>query len=140
MDELSLHIDVTDDTIVIFKIGGKPKPADVHDVLSSIRDEYLRWDAPRSVIFDLTELQYGGAEVRRILADWRKKNALLLRSSVYSGAYVISSAIVRGMLTAVGWVFRPPISRVAAVDTVANALVTVRAWEAERATPVQPSR
>jgi hypothetical protein len=60
------------------------------------------------VINDATRWIRSNAEQRRMQADWIAKNAEVLRGRTAGVSFVISSAVVRGGLTAILWLSNMP--------------------------------
>lgn len=79
------------------------------------------------VILDARRSGATPAAQRRMQADWLKEYEPLLRQYTLGTAFVISSRVVRGILTAILWV-QPLPSEHVVVSTLAEAL----AWASER--------
>jgi hypothetical protein len=52
-----------------------------------------------------------GARQRQLIAAWSEKNLLLNQQFNMGSAIVVPNAMVRGALTALGWLFRSPIAQ-----------------------------
>ncbi|MEM6296211.1 MAG: STAS/SEC14 domain-containing protein [Myxococcota bacterium] len=61
------------------------------------------WTTPGRIIFDFSEVEGFDAELRRLLASWRATNRALIQEKVGAAAYVVTSRVVRGYMTAVDW-------------------------------------
>lgn len=61
------------------------------------------WSEPRFIVFDATKVTSFKPDLRRMLASWRASNKDLLRDKIRAGAYIMTSPVVRGYLTAVNW-------------------------------------
>lgn len=70
------------------------------------------------LVIDTTDSEPGGAESRRVQADWQKAFAAELKATTLLAVFVAPSRLVRGGLTALSWMnaFPFPISTVATVE------------------------
>lgn len=71
---------------------------------ANLHDETRRW----GVIVDATRWLKSTARQRQLHAEWMNRNEALMRGRTAGIAFVISSALVRGGLTAVLWLARLP--------------------------------
>jgi hypothetical protein len=60
-----------------------------------------------AILYDLTQAAPLSAQQRRMQADWIRQYEMLGREVTLGVAFVTSSAVIRGILTAIFWV-RPP--------------------------------
>jgi hypothetical protein len=95
---------------------------------------YLLWYFQRlqrhqqlAVVFDATRARAPSALERRQQADFLREHEGLLRLYCAGAAFVISSAVIRGALTAIFWV-QPPVYEHTVVPTVVEAT----AWARQR--------
>lgn len=73
-----------------------------------------------ATLVDTTALaELPGAAARRVLADWQNDTVEQIRTYNVCTATVLSSALVRGAMTAMHWLFKPPNEQVA-VPTLAE--------------------
>jgi hypothetical protein len=84
------------------KVVGDITEADVRWIVAEF-DKYcalgLRW----VMIVDCLTARSMGASARSILVNWEKANAVTSASSTNWCAFVFSSAVVRGIFTALAW-------------------------------------
>lgn len=64
--------------------------------------------AKTALIYDITSGYRAPASVRKAQADWMKKNATVTRQNCVGIAFVMTSAVVRGALTAILWMSDMP--------------------------------
>ncbi len=82
---------------------GETRRAELKACLAELAAVFESWPSPRRIIFDFSEVQGFDSELRRVLASWRATNRVLIQDKVGAAAYVITSRLVRGYLTAVDW-------------------------------------
>lgn len=90
------------------------KPAADHEMaagmeaLATIYRRYERMGQRVVSVVDMTQGQRIPASQRQIISNWMSANRPLLGAVEVAVAYIVPSAAVRSMLTAVFWVTRPP--------------------------------
>ena len=89
--------------------------AKVDELVVARREPYVMVTDTRRV----TEIP--GADVRKFMADWMKKNAVGHTS--LGSVTIVRSALVKGALTALYWLFQPPNPQ-----GVANSWTEAHAW------------
>jgi hypothetical protein len=86
-------------------------PADLEQLRIMMTN--LRHEGSRVIgIFDLSLASPLTAKQRKYQAEWLADNAPLMRFSMAALAYVVPDPIVRGVLTALFWIARPPVRHV----------------------------
>jgi hypothetical protein len=70
---------------------------------------HLRQAEPYGLVFDLTSAEMPSALQRRKLSEHLRVNQEAIRQNVRGLAVVATSAALRGVTTAVFWVFPPPV-------------------------------
>ncbi|MCH2110585.1 MAG: hypothetical protein MK135_14780, partial [Polyangiaceae bacterium] len=78
------------------------------EAYTKVLAEKLALRVPHVVIVDASRGQMMRGTHRRILADWNRRHAEELQKYRRGVALVSRSAALRGMLTAVYWLFPPP--------------------------------
>jgi len=101
-------------------------------------DEYLAWHRDNlrkrrrfAIVLDATHARSPNALERRKQAEALREGDPLLRQYCAGAAFVISSSVVRGTLTAILWL-QPPAYESVVLSTFAEA----EAWAAQRLPPV----
>lgn len=89
--------------IVVVWWRGPATRTELGACLDELTELYGQWSSPRLVLFDLSELGPADSAIRRQLASWRAKNRPLFDRAIGVAAYVFSSRLTRGYLTAVDW-------------------------------------
>ena len=64
---------------------------------------------PVSILFDLTQLSKSDSRNRQIAAEYLKRESVMVRSKVLGAAFVTESSVLRGAITAIGWLGKFPI-------------------------------
>ncbi len=82
---------------------GPASSAELTECLGELSALYRGFSKPRLVLFDLSELGAADSASRRQLASWRAKNQRVFEQKIAAAAYVFSSRLTRGYLTAVDW-------------------------------------
>lgn len=82
---------------------GPAGSAELAACLAELSELYRGFSTPRLVLFDLSELGPADSAARRQLASWRAKNHRVFEQKIAAAAYVFSSMLARGYLTAVDW-------------------------------------
>jgi hypothetical protein len=70
---------------------------------------HLQGSEPYGLVFDLTSAEMPSALQRRKLSDHVRSNQQAIRKNVRGLAVVATSAVLRGVTTAVFWVSPPPV-------------------------------
>lgn len=89
--------------IVLVWWRGPARSVELAACLEELSALYRGFSEPRRVLFDLSELGAADSAARRQLASWRAKNRLVFEEKIAAAAYVFSSKLARGYLTAVDW-------------------------------------
>jgi len=123
----SLFIDRSAGALTVFTFSGGPVlHADWQALLSEV-DTIVRRDAPFGLIFDARRGVTLGATQRREAAEVLRRYERPFRTRCRGLATVSSSTIVRGLITAVRWVFPAPCP-----DLIESDLEVARRWVEER--------
>jgi hypothetical protein len=94
-------------------------------------EEFLEPDAKSFQITDASLVSWlPPATQRKYAGDWAKRNDLLFRARSVGGANVITSALVRGVFTAIHWFKAPPTPTVFVATREAAMAHALRALEA----------
>jgi hypothetical protein len=117
-----IQFDETRFPIVVVKFAGTATDAEFGDYLSTM-SRMLGKKQVTATILDATEAGATSALQRRRQADWLKKNADVLKLYSVGTAFVITSPLVRGALTAILWVQPMP-----APHTLVATLPEAEAW------------
>ncbi len=94
--------------ILVLWWSGATVREDVTTCLDELSRRFGSWDAPGRVVFDFAEVGDFNADMRRLLASWRARNRQLIQDRVDAAAYVFTSRLSRGYLTAVDWLKPTP--------------------------------
>jgi hypothetical protein len=108
-----LLVDTTDWPIIVLEFPEQRFPdADCQaglDCITQLMRECLRDRQRCTQITDLTRIQQiPNASQRKFAGEWVKHNSELVVAASVGGATVTPSAILRGLVTAVHWIHRPP--------------------------------
>ena len=109
--------------VVLYRVDGDGEREVVAQLLADLTERFERAQAPLRLLFDFTEVRLFDSSLRRQVAAWRGKNRALMQASIDAVAYVITSPLVRGYLTAVNWL--RPLGRPTKVFAELDA---ARAW------------
>ena len=124
------HLDRTQAGVVIQEFVGVPSDADflafLADDAKRVHDD-LKAHRRVAVCADFSKAETISPQQRRLQADWNTREADAVRSTTVAMAFVVPTALIKGMLTAIFWL-KPPNTEHAVFDTRAEAL----AWLAER--------
>ncbi len=80
-------------------------------------------DGPVGTVFDCRPVTAATASQRKLFADLQQRLEPVFRGKMLGAAFLIDSALVRGLLTAIFWL-RPPVYR----HIVASNEIEARAW------------
>jgi hypothetical protein len=117
------RIDVTEWPIVVVEWPQEPSREDVDEHFQEIRALALQANT-LAIVVDMTASGTPPAKLRQHAARRLKETYAVVGSRVVAVAHVITSPVVRGILTAVYWLSPPPFptvvvgTRAAAVDWV----------------------
>lgn len=89
--------------VVVYRVEGDGERTAVAELLADLTARFEQAETPVLLLFDFTEVQLFDSALRRQVAAWRGKNRTLMQGSINAVAYVITSPLVRGYLTAVNW-------------------------------------
>lgn len=98
----SFVTDTTQAPMLTFRVDGDPTYEQVLAHLQEYR-EFLARCQPYVVVFDVRDAGMGSAKVRKAYADFLNANAEDLRLFCKGIAFVVTSSIVQGAITAVLW-------------------------------------
>lgn len=122
MAERGIRFDETRFPIVVVTFAGTATDAEFHAYLAAM-SRMIRKKQVTATILDASEAGSTPAVQRRLQAEWLKINAELLRVYSAGTAFVITSPLVRGALTAILWVQPMP-----SPHTVVGTLGQAEAW------------
>jgi hypothetical protein len=108
-----LRIDSTDWPIVLMEWPEDRVPeADFHDALACLEQLWREGQGLglRSYeVVDFTRMrEIAPASQRKYAAEWLRTNETLVKVASVGGAWVTPSAILRGIVTAIMWIHKPP--------------------------------
>jgi hypothetical protein len=108
-----LRIDTTDWPIVLMEWPEeRVSETDFHDTLLYLEQlwgESERLGLKSYEVVDFTRMnQMAPASQRKYAGEWLQRNESLVRLASVGGAWVTPSAIMRGIVTAITWIHRPP--------------------------------
>lgn len=131
MDETRVRggsIDVREDLapLYIISFSGVPTDAQFDSYLEKLTRITVRPQA-RALIYDASNSGPTPASHRKKMADWMKKYDAHVRAGTVGTAFVLPSAITRGVLTAILWV-----QPMACPHLVVATLVEAKSWCNER--------
>ncbi|MCR9164691.1 MAG: STAS/SEC14 domain-containing protein [Nannocystaceae bacterium] len=89
--------------IVVFWWSGPFEAEDFTRSLEQLQSLFESWHAPGRIVFDFCDVEGFDAQWRRQHASWRAQNQRLFRTKIAASAYVFTSRLARGYLTAVDW-------------------------------------
>ena len=134
MDEKAIRgsIDVREDLAPIYFISfiGVPTDAQFDGYLEKLTRITMRLE-PRALIYDASASGATPPSHRKKMAEWMKRYEAQVRAGTVGTAFVLPSAIMRGVLTAILWV-QPMACPHAVVATVAEAKAWCQARLTER--------
>jgi hypothetical protein len=109
----AIRVDTAHWPIVLLEFPEKRlSDAEFHQAMAWIAD--LMRDCQRTgqknyQVTDLTRIrEIAPASQRKYAAEWTKDNEALIRLASVGGANVTPSSILRGIITAIDWIHRPP--------------------------------
>lgn len=109
--------------LIVVTFVGEATDAEFDAYLEQMAKELRATKEPTASILDGSRATGASARQREKQARWMKDNHDLLSTKSTGSAFVISSRIIRGILTAIFWVQKPPGPYVI-VETMTEA----RAW------------
>ena len=101
-----MHYDIDEVThapTVVVSVRGDTNRETLVVLLDQLLAVFRSWSEPGTVVFDVCDVAGFDANQRRVLATWRAQNQKFLEASIRRVAYVMTSRLVRGYLTAVNW-------------------------------------
>ncbi|MBV1857482.1 MAG: hypothetical protein KUG77_03655 [Nannocystaceae bacterium] len=94
--------------ILVLWWSGSTSREDLTACLDELTALFEGWDSPGRLVFDTSKLGDFDPDMRRLLASWRARNRALIENRVAAAAYVFTSRLTRGYLTAVDWLKPTP--------------------------------
>ena len=73
-------------------------------------DRYLRRGVPYSIVFDAREAGRSPPSQQRLMGDWMKKNASLMRQRIQGISFVIDNILVRMVFKSILFISPIPVS------------------------------
>lgn len=98
----AIEIDESRWPMIVVTFTGNATEAEFDDYLRRM-SEFLQRSEPYVTVLDATRSDVTPATQRRKQADWLRAREASLRRHSAGTAFVISSAVVRGVLTAILW-------------------------------------
>lgn len=92
---------------------------DLQAYIAEVNKLYARKQRFATLVDTTAVIELPGAAARRILAEWQNSTIEQIRHYNVCTATVLSSTLVRGAMTAMHWLFKPPNEQVA-VATLAE--------------------
>jgi hypothetical protein len=86
---------------------------DLKPYIAEVSRLYARKERFATLVDTTAVEELPGAAARRALAEWQNSTVEQIRSYNVCTATVLSSALVRGAMTAMHWLFRPPNEQIA---------------------------
>ncbi|MEM6958453.1 MAG: hypothetical protein AAF411_20865 [Myxococcota bacterium] len=126
------QIETLQSGVVVVRVEGEATLEDVRGATATLLAEYRSWERPRTLVVDLSELEPVGAKIRQEFAAWRRRHRPVFKTSVYAGVFVVPTALLRGVLTAVSWVQPTNVTRTSYVATIEEAIQRAEAHERAR--------
>jgi hypothetical protein len=128
----NIRIATTDWPILVMEIlEGRTLDSDLQAALATIDHILRECERRREKCAQVTDLsrmdQLPNAGQRKISGDWVKATADLQRAASVGGANVTPSAILRGIITAIHWIHKPP-TPVAFFATRSEAMLQCIVW------------
>jgi len=99
----SIRFDESRDPLIVIAFTGTASDEDFDAYLARM-DLIVERRRPNVMIFDARKAERPGPAQRHLQSAWMKKHDDLLRRHSLGCAFVLSSAVVRGALTAIFWV------------------------------------
>lgn len=124
---MSVRIDDSRHPLVVVQFVGASTDAEFDAYLEQMHQIVLARKQKNVTIFDATRSTDTNAQQRRKQADWLKAHAGLLRTYSLGSAFVITSPLVRGVLTAILWLQPMP-----APHTVVGTYAEGERWAIEK--------
>ncbi len=139
----SIRIETTDWPLILMDCGTfRDKDADLHASLICIEELMRECVKTREKCVQVTDLSkvtsMPSAVQRKIAGDWVKSTIDLQKAVSLGGVNVTPSAIVRGIITAIGWIQKPT-TPVLYVATRSEALLQALKWLEEGRVLLSPS-
>lgn len=122
---MPIELDDTRDPLIVARFGSD-WTADEFDGYLAWHTAHLRRRRRFAIVVDATAARSPDAVERRKQAALLREHEALLRQHCAGAAFVISSAIVRGTLTAIQWL-QPPVYESIVLPTYAEAEAWARA-------------
>jgi hypothetical protein len=123
----SITIDDSRHPLVLVTFVGGATDAEFQDYLDRMEKLVVLRRETNCTILDATRAGDTPAKQRRMQSEWLKRNETLLAKYSAGTAFVITSPLVRGLLTAILWV-----SPMAAPHTVVATVDEAEAWAIAR--------
>jgi hypothetical protein len=126
-----LDVDESDWPIVLVRTPVEPSIENTQRLLDAT-DRLFAKKTPFALVIDARRSRFPGAVVRRMLAEYQRDHEDEFRRYVVADANVVSSPMLRGVVTAVNWL-APPTHPVRTFESVGEALVWAREQLARQA-------
>ncbi|GAB4207499.1 MAG: hypothetical protein OHK0013_25190 [Sandaracinaceae bacterium] len=117
---MPIHVDDTRHPLVVVTFEGDVTDAEFVRYLAEMESRVLVRRRLSATVFDATKAGATSARQRRMQAEWMEKNEEALARYSAGSAFVITSPLVRGTLTAILWLKPLPVPHVV-VGTFAEA-------------------
>jgi hypothetical protein len=128
---MPIHVDDTRHPLVVVRFVGDIADHELTSYLAEMESRVLARRQTSATVMDATLVRSVTARQRRMQAEWMEKHEEALARVSVGSAFVITSAMVRGALTAILWLKPMPTPHVV-VSTVAEAEAWCRAKLRER--------
>lgn len=136
---MAIHIDDSAFPLVVIRYVGSTSDEEFQRYLSRMEELVVARREINAVILDASKADAATAKQRKMQADWMKGHEAALRRYCVGNAFVITSTVVRGALTAIFWL-QPP----AAPSSVFGSFAAAEAWALEQlaaaGAPASPPR
>lgn len=104
----AIDFDDSKDPLIVIRFSGEPIPLDEWSSLFTRMERLIVRGQPFGVLVDARRGLGASAAHRKLAADFIKRNDAGLRRHCRGVVTVSSSALVRGVITAIQWIAPPP--------------------------------
>lgn len=136
---MPIHVDDSRFPLVIIRYVGTTSDDDFMRYLSKMEELVLHRRTTNAAVLDASAADATPAKQRRMQAEWMKSNEALIARYCVGNAFVITSPLLRGALTAIFWMQQPAAPTIVlATFDAAERWATDRLREAGVSVPNRP--
>ncbi len=106
MGRSRIDVDISAWPVVLITPRGEASDAQYMEMFRTIEDLWRRKEKFLAIT-DTRFTSVGSARQRQLIGDWMKKHESLTNQYSLGSIIILSSAIVRGALTAINWIAQP---------------------------------